>query len=268
MGDTAERRERRFRDAAEASAGSERDLRTSLENQQAETRRLQGEVERLREDGERHRTHALQLLQQKDDVLSRLQERMAELERELSSNTFIERFAEQQAGRDAEVKAQQKQMDHLHQTLGEIQKLLGMSYTQERALKDRIRELEGSQGRTHIAGDYLKHVVLKYVEYSQKGDMKAQALVPVICTLLNLKPEERRSVENAAIPTPLLVLNQAVGEATSWLRGDSAQQASLGVSFGANRNPGIAPHPALEAAELTTLLAGADPPTPLPESAA
>lgn len=262
--DDAERRERRFRDAAEASAGAERDLRTSFETQQAETRRLQGEVERLRDDSERHRNHALQLLQQKDDVLSRLQERMAELEQELSSNSFIERFAEQQAGRDAEVKAQRKQMDHLHETLCEIQKLLGMSYTQERALKDRIRELEGSRGRTHVAGDYLKHVVLKYVEYSQKGDMKAQALVPVICTLLNLKPEERRSVDKSAIPNPLLVLNQAVGEATSWLRGDSAQQANLGVSFG---ETGIAPHPALETAELTTLLAGADPPPHLPEPA-
>ena len=91
-------------------------------------------------------------------------------------------------------------------------------------LKDRIRELESSQGRTHVAGalccasqlvlhwcmpldhgageeilegrlqsvtlfakshvkqgqpavagDYLKHVVLKYIEYCQKGDLKSQS---------------------------------------------------------------------------------------------
>lgn len=64
--------------------------------------------------------------------------------------------------------------------------MLDMSYAQEKVrllsrgaaaevLKERIRELESSQGRGALAGDYLKHVVLKYIEYCQKGDMKSQS---------------------------------------------------------------------------------------------
>ncbi|CAE7620471.1 pspE [Symbiodinium sp. CCMP2592] len=136
---------------------------------------------------------------------------------ELSSNDFITRLAEQQAGRDVEMKNQQRQVQQLNQSLAEVQKMLQMSYAQEKVLKDRIRELESSQGRTHVAGDYLKHVVLKYIEYCQKGDLKSQSLVPVLCTLLNLSPAERRLVEHSSVPSPLLHINQVAGAAGAWL---------------------------------------------------
>eukprot|EP00439_Symbiodinium_sp_Y106_P032107 s3879_g3.t2 len=185
---------------------------------------------------------------------------------ELSSNDFITRLAEQQAGREVEMKNQQRQVQQLNQSLAEVQKMLQMSYAQEKVLKDRIRELESSQGRTHVAGalccasqlvlhwcmpldhgageeilegrlqsvtlfakshvkqgqpavagDYLKHVVLKYIEYCQKGDLKSQSLVPVLCTLLNLSPAERRLVEHSSVPSPLLHINQVAGAAGAWL---------------------------------------------------
>merc|ERR1719453_1324292 len=104
-------------------------------------------------------------------------------------------------------------MQHMAGTVREIQKLLDMSITQEKVLKDRIRELEQSRDRQgQVGGDYLKHVLMKYIEYNQKGDLKAASLVPVLCTLLCLSPEERRKVDTGCIPTPLLYLNQAVGE--------------------------------------------------------
>lgn len=213
--------ERQLQEATEAAKAREQELSTALEMREGEARRLRSEVDRLREEGERHRAQA----RLKDEVQSNLQHRLSELEKEMSSNSFIERFAEQQAGRDAEVKAQNRQHQQMASTLSEIQRLLSMSYNQELVLKDRIRELEQSQDRqSQTSSDYLKHVVLKYVEYNQRGDLKAHALVPVLCTLLSLSPEERRRVEKPAIPTPLLYLNQAVGDATSWMRTGSEQR--------------------------------------------
>merc|ERR1712151_815081 len=105
-----------------------------------------------------------------------------------------------------------------------VQKMLTLSYQQERTLKERIRELEASHGRGHVASDYLKHVILKYVQYTQREDLKAQSLVPVISTLLNLSPEENKSIEQPMIPQPLLLLNQAVGESVTWMRGDPSKE--------------------------------------------
>merc|ERR1712032_610228 len=143
----------------------------------------------------------------------------SELEEELKSNAFITQCAEAQAGRDAELRAQNRQVAQLNNSVLEMQKLLGLSYAQDKALKDRIRELEQSHGRSHVAGDYLKYVVLRYVQYCQAGDSKSQSLVPVLCTLLNFSSEERQSVEPPALAGSLLALGQAVTGASLWRRG-------------------------------------------------
>merc|ERR1712151_112567 len=153
-----------------------------------------------------------------------LLQKTTELEKEHNSLAFISRLAEQQAGRDAELKNQKRQVEDLNRSVADVQKMLSLSHTQERSLKERIRELEASQGRGHVASDYLKHVILKYVQYTQRGDLKAQSLVPVISTLLNLSPEENKSIEQPMIPQPLLIINQAAGEAVTWLRGDPSRE--------------------------------------------
>ncbi|CAE7359767.1 unnamed protein product [Symbiodinium necroappetens] len=122
--------------------------------------------------------------------------------------------------------------------------MLQMSYAQEKVLKDRIRELESSQGRTHVAGDYLKHVVLKYIEYCQKGDLKSQSLVPVLCTLLNLSPAERRLVEHSSVPSPLLHINQAqAGSVRACSKTERRRDWALAAigRWQARRAPGFGP---------------------------
>eukprot|EP00927_Polykrikos_kofoidii_P073344 TRINITY_DN69387_c0_g1_i1.p1 TRINITY_DN69387_c0_g1~~TRINITY_DN69387_c0_g1_i1.p1 ORF type:complete len:492 (-),score=110.70 TRINITY_DN69387_c0_g1_i1:80-1555(-) len=222
--------ERRAAKAAEMSAEREQMLRQAVDTQQSENLRLQRELNQLREETENHRKKASRDIEDKDQVREQLQRQLAELEVEVTSNAFINRLAEQQAGRDVEVKAQQKQVAYLTKTVSEVQRLLDLSYTQEKVLKDRIRELEGSYGREHVAGDYLKHVVLKYILYNQRGNSKAQTLVPVLCTLLSFSPEECRSVDQTAIPQSLQLINQAVGGAASWLRGDEREAASIAAS--------------------------------------
>eukprot|EP00931_Biecheleriopsis_adriatica_P007094 TRINITY_DN10840_c0_g1_i1.p1 TRINITY_DN10840_c0_g1~~TRINITY_DN10840_c0_g1_i1.p1 ORF type:complete len:484 (+),score=157.64 TRINITY_DN10840_c0_g1_i1:63-1514(+) len=218
--------ERREREAREAADRQREVMQASIDEQRAEVRRLKLELERIMEDSEQRGMQARQMLDEKDSDLSKLRQRAGELEQELTSNDFITRLAEQQAGRDAEIRNHHRQVNQLNQNLAEIQRLLNMSYSQEKVLKERIRELESSQGRSHVAGDYLKHVVLKYIEYNQTGDMKSQTLVPVLCTLLNLSPAERQGVEHPSIPQSLLLLNQAVGGAGAWFRGSGGNSES------------------------------------------
>jgi len=230
--EAAERRTREALGACEGAERREQELSSALEECRSEVRQLKREAERLAEESGRHRGGARQLLEEKDALVDRLQTRIAELEQEISSNAFISHYAEQQAGREREIKAQQRQVEQLNQTLTESQRLLSMNYSQERVLKERIRELEMSHGRGHVAGDYLKHVVLKYIQYNQVGDLKAQSLVPVLCTLLSFTSEERGQVEQTAIPQPLLLINQAVGGATTWLRGSGESSAPLPSDLG------------------------------------
>lgn len=197
----------------------EEEHRAALEAESQRREQLVRELDRLKEEGERSKAHARELLNEKDAFMDKLQNKMKDLETELSSNSFIENLAEKQASRDQDLNSQQKNADALKATLAEIQRLLHMSYDQEKVLKERIRELEQSHGRSFVDRDYLKYVVMMYIQYTQKADLKAQSLIPVICTVLNLNAEERRQVENQVIPQPFLILNSAVGEAASWFRG-------------------------------------------------
>jgi len=200
------------------SAAREQELLTEVEGHKAEVRRVCKEIEVMREDAERHRSQVRQLVEQKDSALEQLQTDKRKLEEELTSNAFITQCAEAQAGRDAELRAQKGEMAKLNDSVLEMQNLLGLNYEQDKILKARIRELEQSHGRNHVAGDYLKHVVLKYIQYRQAGDTRQHSLVPVLCTLLHFDDEERTSVQSPA-STGFSTLGQAVGGASQWLRG-------------------------------------------------
>jgi len=215
--------ERREKEAWQSLDRQREAMQASIDELRAEARRLRLDLERERCEAELHRNEAERRMEEKEMLMSQLQAKTGELEQELTSTDSITRLAEQQANREVEMKKHQQQVQEVNQTLLETQKMLQMSYAQEKVLKERIRELESSQGRTHIAGDYLKHVVLKYIEYCQKGDMKSQSLVPVLCTVLNLNAHERKLVEHSCIPAPLQHLNQAAGAAGAWFRGSADQ---------------------------------------------
>lgn len=58
---------------------------------------------------------------------------------------------------------------------------------------------------------YLKEVVLKYIEYTMRGDMKAKTLIPALCTVIGASQDEISEIDDWQLPTAWLVLNQAVG---------------------------------------------------------
>ncbi len=46
-------------------------------------------------------------------------------------------------------------------------------------------------GSNSVDRAYTRKVVMKFMEYSARGDMKAQSLIPAICTGLGCTQEER-----------------------------------------------------------------------------
>mmetsp|Transcript_73968 Transcript_73968/g.154173 ORF Transcript_73968/g.154173 Transcript_73968/m.154173 type:complete len:507 (+) Transcript_73968:140-1660(+) len=219
----SERREREARAEVQNEANRrQEELQSLREQKEGEIQKLKREMDGLWDEAEKYRAAARRAAEQKDTASDELRAKLAAMEEELHSTAFLSQMAEQQANRDAEVRTMQSQVDQVTKTLAEMQRLMDLSNTQEKLLKDRIRELESSHGRGHVAGDYLKHVVLKYMEYCQAGDMKAQGLVPVLCTLLHLTPEEKQAVEGTALPQSLLRINQAIGGASTWFRGSGA----------------------------------------------
>mmetsp|Transcript_136460 Transcript_136460/g.308376 ORF Transcript_136460/g.308376 Transcript_136460/m.308376 type:complete len:465 (+) Transcript_136460:20-1414(+) len=131
----------------------------------------------------------------KDKVIADLQLRLDAVLKEQDESAFIGELAARQAEREVEIGKLQSRIADLNQQLEEADDMRAMAAEQEKVLKQHIRELEGSTGRSEVNLDYLKHVVLKYMVYVKNGDSKASSLVPVIGTVLALSPEERETVE-------------------------------------------------------------------------
>ncbi|KAF9976728.1 GRIP and coiled-coil domain-containing protein 2 [Actinomortierella ambigua] len=73
---------------------------------------------------------------------------------------------------------------------------------QEKVLKEEIRSLDRSERRQNLSVDYLKNIVLKFLETSDR-----EPLIPVLSTVLQLSPEEVATLKKKAVgpTTPSLV---------------------------------------------------------------
>merc|ERR1712113_920702 len=91
-----------------------------------------------------------------------------------------------------------------------------------------------------------KHVVMKYMEYCQSGDLKAQGLVPVICTLLKLSPEERSVVQTPMLPKTLMLINNAMGGSGSWFRRAPLEKVVNATRSGGARSDADVAGPSLQ----------------------
>lgn len=74
----------------------------------------------------------------------------------------------------------------------EAEEMMRLHNLQEAALKREIRELERTKRRDGANLEYLKNIVLKYME-TQEHDK----LMPVLTTLLQFSPEEVAKVQEA-----------------------------------------------------------------------
>jgi chromosome segregation ATPase len=97
-----------------------------------------------------------------------------------------------QSMKEVEVQSLRQRVALLEHENGELERTAQLHEAQERALKEQIRELDRSKTRETVNVDYLKNVVVKYMETEEHD-----RLVPVIATLLHLTPEEIARINDA-----------------------------------------------------------------------
>lgn len=85
----------------------------------------------------------------------------------------------------------EKRSDHLAQLLNESEATVMRLTEQAKILKEEIRRLERNQEREKEAAnmEYLKNIFLKFV--TLKAGDERHMLIPVLCTMLKLSPEEK-----------------------------------------------------------------------------
>lgn len=97
-----------------------------------------------------------------------------------------------QARRDEEVAELRGRVAALEDDNAELVKTVELHEIQERELKAQIRELDRSKSRETVNIEYLKNIVVKYVETDD-----FEHLMPVLSMLLRLTPEEVAHAEKA-----------------------------------------------------------------------
>ncbi|KAG0056539.1 hypothetical protein BGZ83_004562 [Gryganskiella cystojenkinii] len=93
-------------------------------------------------------------------------------------------------------KEYQVKLQHLTELLNESEANHQRLLDQEKVLKEEIRNLDRAERRQNLSVDYLKNIVLKYLETSDR-----EQLLPVLTTVLQLSPVEVASLRKKTIQT-------------------------------------------------------------------
>ncbi|KAF9127823.1 hypothetical protein BGW39_005612 [Mortierella sp. 14UC] len=89
----------------------------------------------------------------------------------------------------------QIKLQHLTELLNESEANHQRLLDQEKVLKEEIRNLDRAERRQNLSVDYLKNIVLKYLETTDK-----EPLLPVLTTVLQLSPAEVASLRKKSAP--------------------------------------------------------------------
>lgn len=91
-----------------------------------------------------------------------------------------------------------KRLEHTTELLNESEAALMRLTEQAKILKEEIRRLERNQEREKEAAnmEYLKNILLKFLSLKVGDDR--QKLIPVLCTMLKLSPEEKALLDAVA----------------------------------------------------------------------
>ncbi|KAF9147765.1 hypothetical protein BG015_010535 [Linnemannia schmuckeri] len=89
----------------------------------------------------------------------------------------------------------QIKLQHLTELLNESEANHQRLLDQEKVLKEEIRNLDRAERRQNLSVDYLKNIVLKYLETTDK-----EPLLPVLTTVLQLSPAEVASLRKKSVP--------------------------------------------------------------------
>jgi len=85
-------------------------------------------------------------------------------------------------------------LQHLAELVNESESNVVRLTQQEKVLKEEIRKLDSFEKRQNLSIEYLKNVILKFL---QSGDKEREPLVPVLTKLLYLSPTESDNLKKA-----------------------------------------------------------------------
>ena len=102
--------------------------------------------------------------------------------------------------KESELTQARQRVAELAASLNELESEQTLHLAQAKLLKERIRELERTEQRGESVNlEYLKNVVVHYLELSPPTGEQQKRLLPVLSTCLRFSPEEVRRCEAAAV---------------------------------------------------------------------
>lgn len=187
--------------------------------------------EKLKEEHDSFREMANNIIEAKDNEISRLLDDNNNLQRSLRANHLVEKdhgsnqasvqqdssvsvvavaeqqillLARQQAQREEELAQRQRHIEALQEEIAELEHENRLHHQQEVMLKSELRNMDRVQKRDGVDMTYLKNVILKLLETGE-----VEALLPVIGTLLQFSPEEIKKCQESYNAVPNVPLSGA-----------------------------------------------------------
>lgn len=190
-----EKRKRQVDAELEAARGR---LDESLAAAKAECAR---EIERVEAESKHKSKLARQVVLEKEAEMGTLRERVRVLEEDVRSgeaaNRKIFEFAQLQASREADMRAQAAQLQEALAVVESLRQELETLRTEKRHQEQELTALLQTQRREGVNMEYLKNVVVQYMSF-RPGSSQQTRLVPVLTTLLQFTPQDIREIKQAA----------------------------------------------------------------------
>ncbi|CAH0482270.1 unnamed protein product [Peronospora belbahrii] len=167
----------------------------------SEKERFKRELERVEAESKHKSKLALQAVLQKEKEIARLSARLHELEEDVrlggADNRKILEFAQLQAKRDVEARAQTAQMQALAEQLEEAHRELQELRENKHRHAEELTAMLQNQRRDGVNMEYLKNVVVQYMSFPPGSSQQAR-LVPVLSTLLQFTAGDVKEIKHAA----------------------------------------------------------------------
>lgn len=179
----------------------------------AQLSRLTEELTQLKEKVQTRIDEHTKELSVSDASAMILESEVLTMESELKNFSFLEEAASCQAQVDKKLETY-RGVEELTTDVRGIERLIRSSQDQCSVLEEAIVQIEKCAGDDVVRNmPYLREVVVKFIEFTQRGDRMAATLLPVICTILGATAEEQARLEQK-FPSTWLYLHQTMGQLT------------------------------------------------------
>lgn len=198
------------------------DLQTAkakLNEQLAATRaECARDVERVEAESKHKSKLARQVVQEKEAEIAKLTQRVRALDEDVRSgeadNRKIFEFAQLQASREAEVRAQESQLREASDQIEALRLELEELRTDKQQQAQELTALMQTQRRDGVNMEYLKNVVVQYMSF-RPGSSQQSRLVPVLTTLLQFTAHDINEIKRAAANRRSTWASWGVGSSSS-----------------------------------------------------